>query len=150
MGNPNLCSVLCLSSFKFFEEVSLSVCLTYSCSNMESGDGSSSGPLDECRNLVFLKISATSEFLLISSPSFSPEVKWVHTKQNVVWYNVMLIDIEPYYQKKKTQRKINNPNACRRRLPTKDFWQLATKSTSLTTFKTSSSLRNDFLKILQS
>lgn len=51
--------------------------------------------LQECENLVFFKISLTSEFLFTSSPSFSPEVKCVHTKQNVVWCNVMLIDTDP-------------------------------------------------------
>ncbi len=64
---------------------------------MVSGGTGCSGPLDERGNLVFFKISVTSKFLLASSPSFSPDVKWVHTKQNVVWCNVMLIDIEPYY-----------------------------------------------------
>lgn len=74
---------------------------------MVSGGIGCSGPLDECENLVFFKISTTSEFLLASSPSFSPEVKWVHTKQNVVWYNVILIDIEPYItiEKKNTNIK---------------------------------------------
>lgn len=74
---------------------------------MVSGGIGCSGPLDECENLVFFKISTTSEFLLASSPSFSPEVRWVHTKQNVVWYNVMLIDIEPYItiEKKNTNIK---------------------------------------------
>lgn len=47
-------------------------------------------------NLVLLKISITSIFLLISSPSFSPDARWVHTKQNVDWFNVMLMDIDPY------------------------------------------------------
>lgn len=73
---------------------------------MESGGSDCSGPLDELRNLVFFRISATSEFLLISAPSFSPDVKWVHTKQNVVWYNVMLIDIEPYYQQKRRFKNV--------------------------------------------
>jgi hypothetical protein len=77
---------------------------------MESGGSDCSRPLDECRNLVFFRISATSEFLLISSPSFSPDAKWVHTKQNVVWYNVMLIDMEPYYQQKRRLRRMSTTN----------------------------------------
>lgn len=63
---------------------------------MLSGEsGSLLEDLNEPENLVFFKISDTSKFLRTSSPSFSPEAKWVQTKQNVVWYNVTLIDIEP-------------------------------------------------------
>jgi len=46
-------------------------------------------------NCVLLRISATSAFLFSSSPSFSPEARWLHTKQKLVWCNDMLIDIHP-------------------------------------------------------
>lgn len=69
--------------------------MTYSWSKILSGGSGCCEVLYECENLVFFNISMTSEFLLISSPSFSPEVKWAHTKQKVVPCNVMLIDIEP-------------------------------------------------------
>lgn len=46
-------------------------------------------------NCIFFRISDTSAFLLSSSPSFSPEAKWLHTKQNAVWWTVMLIDMHP-------------------------------------------------------
>lgn len=65
---------------------------------MVSGGGGSAPvvALQECENLVFFKISLTSEFLFTSSPSFSPEVKCVQTKQKVVWFNVMLMETDPY------------------------------------------------------
>jgi hypothetical protein len=46
----------------------------YSCSRIVSGDLTSLAPRT-LGNLVFLKISKTSEFLRSSSPSFSPELK---------------------------------------------------------------------------
>lgn len=72
---------------------------------LSGGSGSWPRDLNEWRNLVLFKISVTSKFLLNSSPSFSPEAKWVQTKQNVAWYNVMLIDIEPCYQAAKKKKK---------------------------------------------
>jgi len=66
----------------------------YSCSRIVSGDLTSAAPRT-CGNLVFLRISITSEFLRSSSPSFSPEVKWQQTKQKVVWCKDMLMDIDP-------------------------------------------------------
>lgn len=75
--------------------------MTYSWSKILSGGNGCCEVLYECENLVFFNISMTSEFLLISSPSFSPEVKWAHTKQKVVPCNVMLIDIEPCCTPKK-------------------------------------------------
>jgi hypothetical protein len=62
---------------------------------MLSGGGEWPIDLYEWENLVLFKISEMSEFLRNSSPHFSPEAKWVQTKQNVVWNNLMLIDIEP-------------------------------------------------------
>lgn len=65
---------------------------------MVSGEGGCAPvvALQEWENLVFFKISLTSEFLFTSSPSFSPDVKCVQTKQKVVWFNVMLMDTDPY------------------------------------------------------
>uniref|UniRef100_A0A0A9C5H2 Uncharacterized protein n=1 Tax=Arundo donax TaxID=35708 RepID=A0A0A9C5H2_ARUDO len=37
------------------------------------------GTLQIRGNCVLLRISATSEFLLTSSPSFSPDARWQHT-----------------------------------------------------------------------
>lgn len=66
----------------------------YSCSRMVSGDFSAPALLT-LGNLVFLRISITSEFLLSSSPTFWPEVRWLHMKQKLVWCNNMLIEIDP-------------------------------------------------------
>lgn len=44
-------------------------------------------------------ISCTSLFLLLASPSFSPDVRWVHIKQKNVWWIDMLTDIDPYMKK---------------------------------------------------
>lgn len=71
---------------------------------MVSGGSGWPGALNEWENLVFFRISDTSKFLRISSPSFSPEAKWVLTKQNVVWYNVMLIDTEPCWINQQKQK----------------------------------------------
>lgn len=46
-------------------------------------------------NLVLLKISVTSEFLLNSSPSFSPDDKCAQTKQKLVPCIIMLMEIDP-------------------------------------------------------
>jgi len=51
------------------------------------------------RNCVSLRISNTSIFRLNSSPSFSPEAKWLQMKQKLVWYSVMLTDIHPWNKK---------------------------------------------------
>lgn len=50
-------------------------------------------------NCVFFSISITSEFLLRSSPSFSPEAKWLQTKQKLVWCKDKLTDIQPCSKK---------------------------------------------------
>jgi hypothetical protein len=67
---------------------------SYSCSRIVSGDFSSP-ELWTRGNLVFLRISMTSAFLLNSSPSFCPEVKWLHMKQKLVWCKDMLTEIDP-------------------------------------------------------
>ena len=54
-------------------------------------------------NRVLRCISFTSAFLLIASVSFSPDVRWVHIKQNSVWYIDMLTDIEPCKIEEKSQ-----------------------------------------------
>ena len=62
--------------------------------------GECSSPMPWTRgNLVFLSISMTSEFLRSSSPSFCPEVRWLQTKQKLVWCKDMLIEIEPCKKK---------------------------------------------------
>jgi len=74
--------------------------MPYSCSRIVWGEFLS--PLEwTLGNLVFLRISITSEFLRSSSPSFCPDVKWLQMKQKLVWCNAMLIEIEPW----KTQIK---------------------------------------------
>lgn len=81
---------------------------TYSWSRIVLGDLTSPAPRTR-GNLVFLKISITSEFLRTSSPSFSPEVKWQQMKQKLVWCNDMLIDIEPCDKRGRTlQKEIHN------------------------------------------
>ena len=67
---------------------------SYSCSSIVSGDFSLSASCTR-RNLVFLRISITSEFLLNSSPSFCPEVKWLQMKQKLVSCRDMLIEMDP-------------------------------------------------------
>lgn len=66
--------------------------LTYSWSEIVLGK-----PILEVdRNNVLRWISWTSAFLRSLSPSFSPEVRWQHTKQKSVSYMDMLTDIDPW------------------------------------------------------
>lgn len=67
---------------------------TYSCSIIFSG-AKWFRVLQMMGNCMPLRISETSAFLLSSSPSFSPEAKWLHTKQKLVWCNDMLTAIHP-------------------------------------------------------
>lgn len=62
------------------------------------------GVLQIFGNCVFLSISMTSKFLLSSSPSFSPDAKWLHTKQKLVRWKDMLTEIQPCNQT--TNRKM--------------------------------------------
>ena len=57
-------------------------------------------PITECELKCVLRcISYTSAFLFTRSASFSPDVRWLHTKQKSVWYTDMLTDIDPWRKK---------------------------------------------------
>lgn len=67
----------------------------YSCTRIVSGE-----PFSRVGgNRVLFMISMTSRFLLSSSPSSSPDARWVQTKQSAVCWSVMLIEIDPCFRK---------------------------------------------------
>ena len=73
--------------------------VTYSCSNILSGIRLL-GTLHLLGKWVLLSISITSKFRLSSSPSFSPDAKWLQTKQKLVLYKSMLTAMQPCTQQK--------------------------------------------------
>jgi hypothetical protein len=69
------------------------------------------GTLQMRGNCAFLRISATSEFLRTSSPSFSPDARWQHTKQMLVWCSVMLMAMHPWRFQNQTLNR-SQDSAC--------------------------------------